>query len=513
MSLNEPLTVHQRLNNLRLRIDQVTRAWTVDDYKALLKFYVEILPKIMDAERCTIFVSELGTDKIWSMFGTGLNGIIIEPPKDESIVGKAISTSQCIIEHDLDKRHGYHSEIDLLTNFVTRSLICIPIRSLTGHGITGAIEVLNKKGGGIFTPEDGKKLEEVAYFLSTSVESILLNQKILQISNQVHTEVERFDKDYFRDIPFIVESQKMRLILEKVKMIRKTPVNVLIQGEHGTGKELIARMIHEGSERHDKPFVPVNCASIPETLMESEFFGYEKGAFTGAISIRKGRFEEADGGTLLLDEVADMPLTIQPKFLRAIQEGEGCRLGSNKVQRYNLRIISCTNKDLRKEVAEKHFREDLFFRLFSVEIYIPPLRERPEDIITMALAFLDRVSKNFDKQVSGFSPEVLNLFEKYTWPGNVRQLIREVEHLVALTPEAEKITVDKCSVELQEYYNTLKDKKLDENSLPDQVKALEIRLIKRALQETNGNKLKAATLLGITRQGLHKKLKRYNILD
>jgi len=513
VAANEPEMIHQRLANLRFRLEQVTQSWTVGDYEALLKFYVAILPKIMDAERCTVFVADAQKGTIWSMFGTGLEGMKIEPPKDESVVGKVISTDQCIVEHDLDKRHGFHTEIDAKTGFVTHSLICAPIKSLTGRGVIGAIEVLNKKGEGRFSAEDVEQLQEIASFLATSIEGILLSREILQISSQLNCEVEWFERNYFRDIPFIVESPIMRNIVDEVRMISKTPVNVFIHGEHGTGKELIARMIHEGSDRRDKPFVAVNCASILENLMESEFFGYEKGAFTGAVTSRKGRFEEADGGTLFLDEVADMPLAIQPKFLRAIQEGEGCRLGSNKVMRYNLRIISSTNKDLRQEVALGRFREDLFFRLFSVEIHIPPLRERREDIVTMALAFLDRVSRRFKKRVAGFAPEVLRLFEEYSWPGNVRQLLREVEHLVALTPEGERITIDKCSRELQNFSKSLQDHEKDavDYSLPEQVKALEIRLIRKALQEAQGNKNKAASLLGITRQGLHKKIKRYGL--
>jgi len=522
----EPTTIHQRLATLKFRLEQVTRSWTVADYEALLRFYVAILPKVMDAERCTIFIADLEMNKIWSMFGTGLNGIKIEPPRDESVVGRAISTGQCIIEHDLDKRHGFHTEVDAKTGFITYSLICAPIKSMTGRGIAGAIEVLNKQGCRRFTSEDEERLQEIANFLSTSIESILLSKEILRISSQLNCEVELFERNYFRDVPFIVESPVMRNILDDVRMISKTPVNVFIHGEHGTGKELIAHMIHEGSDRRDKPFVAVNCASILETLMESEFFGYDRGAFTGAVSSRKGRFEEADGGTLFLDEVADMPPAIQPKFLRAIQEGEGSRLGSNKLSRYNLRIISSTNKDLREEVAQGRFREDLFFRLFSVEIHIPPLRERREDIISMALAFLDKVSHRFKKRVGCFSPQVLSLFEDYSWPGNVRQLLREVEHLVALTPEGERITTDKCSRELRNFgidvSSDFKEKDpadpvdhVDnvDYSLPDHVKALEIKLIRKALQATEGNKNKAAALLGITRQGLHKKFKRYQIAE
>ncbi|MFC1815432.1 sigma-54 interaction domain-containing protein, partial [Thermodesulfobacteriota bacterium] len=286
------------------------------------------------------------------------------------------------------------------------------------------------------------------------------------------------------------------------------PVNVLIQGENGTGKELIARMCHEGSDRRDGSFVAINCSTIPENLMESEFFGYAKGAFTGAVQSRKGRFEEAHGGTLFLDEVADMPLSIQPKFLRVIQEMEGSRLGSNKLIKYNFRVLCASNKDIRVLLKNGAFREDLFFRLFSVDIHLPPLRERKEDIVPLSMAFLDDICKLFKKTVEGFSSDILNLFENYRWPGNIRQLRNEIERLVALTPPGEFILPNKCSEELISADQGIPLSSVN-GSLPDQVKELEINLISKALKETNDNRLKAAKLLGITRQGLYKKLKRY----
>jgi len=257
-------------------------------------------------------------------------------------------------------------------------------------------------------------------------------------------------------------------------MISNTPVNTLIQGENGTGKELIARMIHEESDRRNKPFIAVNCASIPENLMESEFFGYERGAFTGAHGSRKGYFEEADGGTLFLDEIGDMPVSIQPKLLRAVQECEGYKLGSKQMIQYDFRIISATNKNLKAEVETRRFREDLFFRLFSVEIHIAPLRERKEDILPMALSFLDDICRRFKKKVAGFSTDLLNLLEQYHWPGNVRQLRKEIERLVALTPEGEQITREKCSTELLSLQQCVQQEipSMASGKLPDQVKAL-----------------------------------------
>jgi DNA-binding NtrC family response regulator len=316
------------------------------------------------------------------------------------------------------------------------------------------------------------------------------------------------------EVQFIAESRAMQNVLNTVRAVCRNPVNVFIYGDSGTGKEVIARMIHTCSDRKEKTFVAVNCASIPENLMESEFFGYEKGAFSGAVSSRGGRFEEADGGTLFLDEIGDMPLAIQPKFLRVIQEGEGSRLGSSKPISYDLRIISATNRDIREEVASGRFREDLFYRLFSVEIHIPPLRERREDIVPLAIFFINKVSKRFKKKIAGFSPGVLNFFEEYPWPGNVRELLREVERLVTLTPEGHQITLKHCSQELQNWRNSRSItalQKQPDRSLPDKIKEVEITCIKDALRETGGNKLQASKLLGISRHGLDKKIKRYKI--
>jgi len=371
--------------------------------------------------------------------------------------------------------------------------------------------VLNKLDNGTFTEEDRDLLKKVASYLSMSIENIIINQEILRVSDQINREVERFDKGYFIDSEVIAESLAMRQVLDLVHVVSTSPVNVLLLGENGTGKELISRMIHNGSNRRDSPFIAVNCASIPENLMESEFFGYEKGAFTGAEQHKKGLFEAANKGTFFLDEIADLPFTMQPKFLRAIQEREGTRLGSTKPIKYDFRLISATNKNLQEEVTAGRFREDLFFRIFSVEIVMPPLRDRKEDIRPLALTFLEQTSKRFNKKVGSLTSEVFSLFEKYSWPGNVRQLQREIERLVSLTPEGAPVLAEYCSDEVKG-----KDFKQHETAdvsgnLPEQVMALEIHEIRKALEETKGNKVHAAKKLGITRQGLYKKMKRYGI--
>ncbi len=505
-----PENISNRLNDLKLRLEKLHRAWTINDYESLLKFYIGIVPKIMDTDLCSIFIVEPHTDRIWLKYSTDLKEKEIIPPKEGSIVGSAISSGKWVIANELEKS-PYHMELGAKTKFVTRNLICAPIKSLTEQGIAGAIEVLNKRKNKKFTSTDAELLQEIADYLSVALENIVLNQEILQVSNRLNRDIDRILKE---DVHFIAKSPVMQNIVNTVRTVSQSPVNVLIHGESGTGKELIARLIHKSGDRRDKPFIAVNCASIPENLMESEFFGYDKGAFTGAVSNRRGRFEEADGGTLFMDEIREMPLVIQPKFLRVIQEGEGQRLGGNTTYHYDLRIISATNKDLRSEVADGLFREDLFYRIFSVDIYIPPLRERREDIIPLAMYFITSVSRRFRKKIAGFSAETLNFFEDYIWPGNVRQLLHEIERLVALTPEGEPVSLAHCSPEIKEWRNSRTITQLRNESgltLPAKVRELEIGLIRDTLIKTGGNKLQASKLLGITRPGLDKKMKRYNI--
>jgi len=507
----------RRLAALRERLSQVTVSWSVKDYHSFIMFFVRLLPTLFTAERCTIFIIEMGTEKICSMYGTGIDGRRIEPPREGSIVGEVITTGRGMVVNDMDLRSGYHVQAGELTDFTTRTIVCVPIKNLTAHGVAGAIQILNKKSDRGFDNTDLFLLQEIASYLSIFIENIILNQEIMRLSRQLKTEVAELDRHLVQRKMLIAESRAMREIVSMAVEISTSPVNVLLQGENGTGKELIARLIHELSDRRDKPFIAVNCTAIPENLMESEFFGFEKGAFTGADRTAIGRFEAAEGGTLFLDEIAELPLSQQPKFLRALEEREGCRLGSTTPVAYDFRVISATNKNLAAEKERGRFREDLFFRLFSLEIDIPPLRDRREDILPMSTSFLTETKTLFNKSIPGFTPEVLEMFETYDWPGNVRQLKREIERLVALTPDGAMIGPDKCSEELRVLYTgqqheTQKVQTAStEYSLPHTVQRIETTLIKKVLAETGGNKSGAARLLGITRQGLLKKMKRYHL--
>jgi len=509
-------TSESYLTLLKHKISTLAEAWTFEDYHGFISFYSSFVPSLMRAERCTVFVMDMGSKEICSILGTGLENQKIKPPLQGSIVGTVINSGKGLLINDLQSQTGYHTFIEDQTGFISYNMLCAPIKSITGNRVTGAVQLLNKIDNQPFTEDDLTRLEEIAHFLSLSIESIVLNKEVLRIAASLGKEADRLVKESVNGVTLIAESPAMREVLDLVRTVSKSPVNVLIQGDNGTGKELIARMIHQLGDRWQKGFFPVNCASIPENLMESQFFGHEKGAFTGANSPRKGLFEEASGGILFLDEIGEMPLGIQPKVLRALQEGEGQRVGSDSYVKYDLRIISATNRDLSEEVKRGKFREDLFFRLFSVEITLPPLLDRKENILPLSSHFLKLTNERFGKNIQGFSPEVLEAFEIYGWPGNIRQLQKEIERLVALTNEGQLIQVDQLSRDLHFFYSS-KKKDSDESSdgyldLPVQTNRLEIILIQKAMRCAQGNKTKAAKLLAITRQGLDKKIKRHKLV-
>ena len=307
---------------------------------------------------------------------------------------------------------------------------------------------------------------------------------------------------------------RMLEIFDLVRKVAQTTSSVLITGESGTGKELIARSIHHESPRRSAPFVAVNCAAIPPELMESEFFGHEKGAFTGAYERKIGKFEFAHGGTLFLDEIATLPRSLQAKLLRVLQEREIQRVGSPRTIPVDVRIVSATNTDLAEAVRRGHFRSDLFFRLNVVPISLPPLRERRGDIPLLAEHFLERFTRSFRKRVPGFSAKAMDVLCRYAWPGNIRELENMVERLVVLAPGDQLITVKELPAELFDRAVELPSTGTGERwTLKEARESFERRYILRILEDTGGNQSRAAQILGIHRNTLMAKLDELGIRE
>ena len=313
--------------------------------------------------------------------------------------------------------------------------------------------------------------------------------------------------DHFDSRSIIGKSPKMLSLLETTSKAASSDATVLITGESGTGKEMIAGAIHFNSPRKDHPFIKLNCAAISEGLLESELFGHEKGAFTGAIRRREGRFRQAHQGSLFLDEISEMSFAMQAKLLRVIQEREFSRVGGEEVIFVDVRLIAATNKDLLSEVKKGNFREDLYYRLNVITLKVPPLRERKEDIPMLAEHFLKMFTQKNNKEIKGFTPQAMDRIIRYAWPGNVREIMNTIESAVVLSNSAyltdQDMPIISSEMELIDH-----DREITAELPLDEVEKVTILKI---LQACGGNKSEAARRLGITRATLHKKLKRYGV--
>ena len=349
------------------------------------------------------------------------------------------------------------------------------------------------------------KIDEIKLVIKKSLEKKRLERENSRLKKELET------KYGFGNI--IGRSPEIVKVFELIKRVSELKVNILISGESGTGKELVARAIHYSGNRHEGPFVPVNCGAIPENLMESELFGYKKGAFTGAQRDKKGLFEEADRGTIFLDEIGDLPLHLQVKLLRALEGKEIRPLGSTEVVPIDVRVISATNRKLEDEVAAGKFREDLYYRLNVIKIQLPSLRERKADISPLAIHFMTRYSREMEKDIRGISPKVLEILENYNYPGNVRELENIIARCVAL--ETSNVIRHETLPQLVSGrdYLDLDTSFTSSTSLDTLLGSIEKKMIDKALRSAGGNKTEAAKLLGITLRSFRYRLAKHGMYD
>ena len=382
-----------------------------------------------------------------------------------------------------------------LLRTVTSSENAVPVIMITGHGtIDDAVQSL-KLGAFDFIQKPFKRHD-----LLRAVEKAVSTRRLLQENSELRERLAETERAHH----IIGTSPAMKDVLDLVAQVAPSQATVLIRGESGTGKELIAEALHQTSRRDDEPFIRVSCAALPENLLEAELFGHERGAFTGAVSQRKGRFEVADGGTLFLDEIGELSPLTQVKLLRVLQEGEFERIGSSTTQRVDVRLVAATNADLRELVRTGEFREDLFYRLNVVEVVLPPLRERPGDIVILADHFRNRFAVRDEKAIDGFTDAAREALESYRWPGNVRELENAIERAVVLSTT----------------------RKIDAKHLPREVLGREAQgpevcvpigttlddakqmIIEATLNTTDGDKRAAASMLGIAARTVYRALDR-----
>lgn len=391
-----------------------------------------------------------------------------------------------------------------LLKWVRDEQLSIPVIILTAHGtIDSAVDAM-KQGAFDYLSKPFERIELVR----------VLKKAVL--SHRFQSEELRNWKAADNPNPMIGEAPKMLKLYSMLDKVAASDSTVLILGESGTGKELIAAALHERSSRASGPFIKINCAAIPDNLMESELFGHERGAFTGAVNAKPGRFELADKGTLFLDEIGEMSIEMQVKLLRVLQEKSFERVGGLRTHHVDVRLIAATNRDLEKEVKEGRFRGDLFYRLNVVPMELPPLRERPEDIPRLTAFFLQKMSDRMKKPTPGVQAETLELLMQYPWPGNIRQLENVIERVVVLN-EGGMVTPEQLPEEILEFEEQVfvERQKASGGSLKEIVKdatrRIEKKAIEEALQETQNNVTQAARRLNISRKGLQLKMKELGI--
>ncbi|MGD8353631.1 MAG: sigma-54 dependent transcriptional regulator [Pseudomonadota bacterium] len=390
------------------------------------------------------------------------------------------------------------SGMDLLT-FIRRKRPEVPVIMITGHGnINDAVNAMKKGASDFIT----KPIDETELMAS-------IEKAMAEAMHNRDIPSDYFEPEESFDTGFVGDSEPVKEIFRIVDKIGPTDSTVLITGETGVGKELIARSLHLASSRKKGPFVKVHCAAIPESLVESELFGYEKGAFTGAVSDKPGRFELAGGGTLFLDEVGEIPLLTQVKLLAALQDRTFERVGGVRTVRTDIRIVAATNKDLEQAVREGAFRADLYFRLAVVPILIPPLRERRGDIGLQARYFLNKFRQRHSLQVDDFPNRIMSSLYSYNWPGNTRELENVVERLVLMAENGSMSLSDLPmgigGREEPDSGDSLKERSMDAS------RAAEKNMIAEALKSCSGNRTRAAEALGISRRTLYKKIKEYGL--
>lgn len=409
----------------------------------------------------------------------------------EAIIGQAFDLS--IVDLKL-----FHQDGIMLMEKIHSINPGLPVIILTAHGsIESAVEAIKRGAYTYLTkPFDSRDL-------LLQIEKAVENRKLTSEINRLRVLLaERYN---FSNI--VAKSQNMRRVLDVVSRIAKTESTVYVYGESGTGKELIAKAIHIASKRKDGPFVAINCAAIPETLWENELFGHDKGAFTGAIRNTKGLMTQAHGGTIFLDEIAEIPLSVQAKLLRVLQERQFYPLGGEKPIEVDVRIIVAAKNDLKEEVRKGLFREDLFYRIHVIPIHLPPLRDRKEDIPYLTEHFLKKFNKQMKKEVRALTPQAMQRLMLYDWPGNIRELENTVEYAVAMTQQ-DVITelILPTKITLQEQFKPIK-----KASEAFSLKGLERSAIIKALSQVGNNTPQAAKRLGISKATLYRKIKEYYI--
>lgn len=496
-----------RKNKELSAILEVSRVLTTSfDLEKNLSSVMSTLGELLDLQRGCVFLLDPLTKELRIVAAHGLTKQNIEKGKyriGEGIVGRVLERNIPMVISNIGKEPLFLNKTGSRPEKEGISFLCVPIEfKKEPLGVLSVDRIYATEHGNV--DDDLRVLKIVASLIAQCV-------KLWESYDEVEKEKEHLKRELkgkYSIENVIGNSDRMQEVFEAVHRVAPSKATVLLRGESGTGKELIAKAIYYMSPRSKGPFIKFNCASIPEGLLESELFGHEKGAFTGAISTRNGKFELANGGTIFLDEIGDLPLTLQPKILRVLQEREFERVGGQKTIKVDVRIIAATSRDLEDMVSEGRFREDLYFRLNVIPILLPPLGQRGEDIPVLIEYFLKKFNKENNRSVT-FDKNAMQIFLDYEWPGNVRELENTIERLVVMS-RSEKISASDLPVSLS---IRRPRSKINTVSLMTDIGEIEKVNITDALKKTGWVQAKAAKLLGITPRQIGYKIKKYRIIE
>jgi transcriptional regulator with GAF, ATPase, and Fis domain len=518
----------------------------------------ELIPNIirrcrdtLRAESAAVLLHDAATDELYFPYAAASDESSTERlletrlPAAEGIAGAVLASGRSELIADAAADSRFYGRVDEHTGLTTRSILVAPL--LSRRGPVGVIEVINPIGRAAFSREDLDLLDALAASMAIAIDNARMFSELREREQSLRSTVGALRRDLARRDQFadiVGTSEGIRETLHLMESAASSPISVLIEGETGTGKELVARGIHRASERAEAAFIAVNCAALPADLLEAELFGHARGAFTGAVAERRGLFEAAHGGSMFLDEVGDLPLSMQVKLLRVLQEGEIMPVGTTRPRKVDVRIIAATNHNLRSAVDAGTFRADLYYRISAFPIAVPPLRARRSDVPLLADRFLTESAERHRKKIAGIDANAFALLTAYDWPGNIRQLRNEIERAVALTPQGGTIRAQSFSREIStpggspvarprvevgsEAIAAPATSRVDEEmaspsaategsngtteaDLRSARTAFESRFIAEQLRANGGNVSRTAEALGISRVMLQKKMKEYGL--
>ncbi len=472
------------------------------DLDQLLQLIIETSTKVMNAKASSLLLLDNKTKKLYFKIATGEKKEEIKKYEiniGQGIAGYVAETGEPLLIEDVAKDERWYKKISETIGFRTRSIACVPMK-IDGR-VIGVVEIIDREDGRPIREKDLKILMTFAELASTAINNVRQFNAVKKENRSLKEELEN-------KYEIIGESEAIRKSIRDAYKVANSKASTLIAGESGTGKELLARLIHRAGPRKDKPLVVINCGALPETLLEAELFGYEKGSFTGAVSRKIGMFEMADEGTVLLDEVCEMSPTMQVKLLRVLQEGVFYRIGGHTPISVDVRVISATNKDILKEISKGKFRDDLYYRLNVVQINMPSLRERKEDIPLLAEHFLNIFKTARGAMALKIPPAAMDKIVQYDWPGNVRELENAVERGVVMGNGKEILPED---LPIQTSPSACgKDIQVG-TRMKDAVDQFKKEFIITTLKSTGGNKSKAAKVLDVQRTYLSRLVAKYNL--